>query len=150
MDCTVESDAAISEKLLAYHLGTCTEAEKAAIETHLLACTACLRAAMVLKVALDRGEDGPRPSEWVRKRLRADVEKAFKTSAPARARAWFQRPIPLYQGLCAAAVAVLVGALAPRFFASSGAQIDHAPRVFAPARERVDTSRAASESLTIY
>jgi hypothetical protein len=151
MDCSV-----VSDQLIAYHFGTLAEAEKGAVEEHLLGCPACLRAALVLKVGLERGSleaDGPRPSEWARQKLRAEVERTFKTSAPARARAWFQRPIPLYQGLCAAAVAILVGAFVPRVFGRDGAP--HAfPRPVAPATgaaaERIDTSRTAPESLTIY
>jgi hypothetical protein len=133
--------------LIAYHFGSSDEEAQAAAEKHLLSCTGCLEAYLALKRASERrerGDEGPSPE--LRSRLRRDVQRAFPAPSPWRPLAWLARPIPLYQGLAAATLALLVAAFAPSL----------AHRAYGPARspelrgEQVDTSRRSAESLTIY
>jgi len=114
----------------------------------------------------------PRPSEAMRARLRADVEAAFRPSVVARVGRALRRPIPLYQGLVAAALAVALALPLARGKGSSGVthgaqppEAGLAPSTSPPAHAslpgetalapilsgaRVDTARLSPESLTIY
>lgn len=105
MDCPL-SDG----DLVAYHLGTASDVARDAIEAHFVACATCLRAYLATKRAIERPV---RPRDDVRKRLRADVQMTFKPTALARVRRALSRPIPLYQGLAAAAGIALVIGLGP-------------------------------------
>jgi hypothetical protein len=69
------------------------------------------------------------------------VESRLTPTRRSRERAWFARPIPLYQGLAAAAIALILASLAPLL-------TEETPRV--AAGPYVDTSRPTAESLTIY
>ncbi len=148
MDC-----AGVASNLVAYHFATSTDEERDEIDAHLLACNACLRAYLALKRASERGPLD-RPSRAARERLRAEVARTFaKPGAPAASPSrpakpkpkpvlFFQRRIPLYQGLVAAAIAAAVTLVA----------LGDAPRR-APVRDgvpQVDTSRPRAESLQIY
>jgi hypothetical protein len=71
------------------------------------------------------------------------VEARYRPTAVRRVRRWLSRPVPLYQGLAVAALVAIAAALAPplaRTLRSEGARPG----------ERVDTTRPAAESLTIY
>jgi hypothetical protein len=127
--------------LVGYHFATLEHDERAKIDEHLVGCTACLRAYLALKHKVEDAR-GERPSEEARVRLRAAVEERFTPSAAARLRAWLGRPIPLYQGLAAAVVAVVIAAIAPAI-----AQRAAAP---APNGPYVDSARPVPESVTFY
>jgi anti-sigma factor RsiW len=139
MDC-----ALIEGRLIEYQFATLEDADREAVEAHLVACTRCLRAYLALKAHVDRTtRAGEVPSEVARARLRAAVEERFRPTAARRLRRWLSRPVPLYQGLAVAAVVAVFAALAPaaaRSLRTAGAR---------PA-ERVDTARPAAQSLTIY
>ncbi len=139
MDC-----ALIQGRLIEYQFATLEDADREAVEAHLLRCTACLRTYLALKAHVDRGSGaGEEPSEEARLRLRAAVEARFRSTATRRVRRWLSRPVPLYQGLAVAAIVAVAVALAPaiaRSLRSGGAR---------PA-EHVDTALPAAESLTIY
>jgi anti-sigma factor RsiW len=141
MDCRLTEG-----ELVSYYFATTSDEERDRIDTHLLECTACLRAYLRVKHHVERGTSlGARPSPATKARLRADVAAAFRPTAPDRVRRWLGRPIPLYQGLAAAAVALLVAGTAPAiasWIASPGAR--------PTTTERIDTSRANAESLTFY
>ncbi len=134
MDC-----AGVASLLFAYHFATSTDEERDAIDAHLLACNACLRAYLALKRAAERGPL-ERPSARTRERLRAEVARTFEK--PSRARVLFlERRIPLYQGLVAAAIAAAVTLAALGW-------TPHAP--VGDGVPRIDTSRPRAESLQIY
>ncbi len=134
MDCVVVD-------LVSYHFGTLEEGARDAIDDHLLGCTACLRSYLALKRQVARGVGGEVPSDAVRARLRGAVAERFRPSTLARARGWMSRPIPFYQGLAAAVLALVVAALLPAF-------ADKTPP--AAGGRYVDTARPLAESLSIY
>lgn len=118
------------------------------METHLVACTACLRTYLAFKAHVDRdgsgAPSGEVPGETARLRLRGAVEARFRPT-PARVLGrWFATPVPLYQGVAVAAAVVLAFVLGPAV-----ARAIH-PAPPAHALERVDSARSAAESLTIY
>ena len=140
------------DDLLVYTLGESSDEDRARIDGHLCACGDCLRGFLDLKGHLERGL---RPRPAVRDRLRAEVQQAFRSTPAARVRRALRRPIPLYQGLAAAALALAVSAFAPL-----GPWLG--PRKATPpdprsalattpaAGARIDSARLSPESLTIY
>jgi anti-sigma factor RsiW len=142
MDCRL-----IQGELIAYHFATAREEERERVDEHLLVCTACLRAYLRLKRHVERGStEVGRPSDALRDRLRRDVLAAFRPTGRERVRRWLQRPIPLYQGIAAAAVALFVAGAGPIL---AEAVADREPRTTAT-MERIDTSRPSPQSLTFY
>lgn len=136
MDC-----AEVGQRLVEYHFATLDDDARDALEEHLVACTACLRAYLAFKRATESGAS-EKPSSATRARLRASVASAFAkpTHAPVRL---FARRIPLYQGLAFAAVAAALTLLAPGFVR----------RLSTPSTgtaSKVDTSRPVADSLEIY
>jgi hypothetical protein len=142
------------EVLLTYTLGASSEDERGRIDAHLCACADCLRAFLDLKRCVEQGgQDAPRPSPATRERLRSSVAAAFRPTLAARLARTLRRPIPLYQGVAAAVLALAVATLVP--FARV-----HAPTTAPPAKgsaelrspsgARVDTARALPESFAIY
>ncbi len=94
--------------LVAYHLGSAGEADRERLEGHLVECPACAQAYVRLKQHFEHAP-AARPSDALRRRLRADVEVAFRPPLPGRFRSWLRRPVPLYQSVaCAVLVAVAV------------------------------------------
>jgi len=137
MDC-----AGVASQLVAYHFATATDAERDAIDAHLLGCRPCLETYLALKRATDRGPL-EKPSASVRARLRAEVAETFR---PAPRVGLMRRRIPLYQGLFAAAVAAAIALAVPSLLRSG-------PRAPLDAREgapRIDSARPSAESLQIY
>lgn len=142
MDCT-----AVAENLVAYHVGAIEDADRNAIEEHLVGCRACLETYLAIKRTADRAVfERPRPE--VRERLRAEVQRAFPPSANASKSkspvAFFRRRIPLYQGVVLAAAAVLLALAGPSIVKRVQRANTH------DAAPMVDTSRTRAESLTIY
>jgi anti-sigma factor RsiW len=141
MDCT-----AVAENLVAYHVGAIEDADRAAIEEHLVGCRACLETYMAIKRAADRAAfERPRPE--VRDRLRAEVAKAFppRGKPPIQSPlAFLRRRIPLYQGVALAAVAAAIALFGP-----SVVKRIHRPSD-SDSAPMIDTSRTRAESLTIY
>jgi anti-sigma factor RsiW len=129
--------------LIAYHFDTSTDEERDAVERHLLGCRRCLEAYLALKRHVEHGARAERPGPEVHARLRGDVERAFRPMSRGRLLAWLARPIPRYQGLAAAAVALAIAVLAP-------ALVERATSPALHGGDRVDTSRPSAESLTIY
>jgi hypothetical protein len=86
----------IRPHLIAFHFGIPAsdgEANREAIEAHLLSCTACLRELFEVKRAIETAEDVPPPSEAIRIRLRVAVAAAVRPDAPPRR--WWHRPLAL-------------------------------------------------------
>jgi anti-sigma factor RsiW len=133
MDC-----AGLADQLISYHLGDVEDSDRDAIEAHLVGCSACVKAYVALKRATDLREHRPRPE--VRRRLRAEVAKAFP---PAKGIHLLARRIPLYQGIALAAVAAAIALVAP----SVVRRVSHVDSAAAPT---VDTSRTRAQSLHIY
>jgi hypothetical protein len=127
--------------LAAYHFATLEDAERDQLDEHLVACTTCLRGYLALKRRIERGSGAEVPSDQARLRLRRAVEARFRPARAARA-SWFRRPIPLYQGLAVAAIAVLIASLVPTLARQAPPRVAAGPYV--------DTSRPSAESLTIY
>jgi hypothetical protein len=119
--------SSVQEDLIAYHLAALEAPQQDLVEGHLLRCSACLRAYLLLKRQMDRGQaqgaeaagaaDADRPSAAARKRLRDEVQRRFARPAPAPSAAvplwqWLRllvtRPIPLYQGVFAVVLGLLL------------------------------------------
>jgi anti-sigma factor RsiW len=128
--------------VIGYHFGTHDEPESLAVERHLIECKACLSAYLAIKRHTDHAARAERPSDATRARLRRDVELAFPKPLTQRLRAWLERPIPLYSGVMAATVALLVAVLAPSVAHHAHGRLQDG--------DRVDTSRRSAESLTTY
>ena len=147
MDCRV-----IAADLIAYHFGSTPDDARLRIDEHLLGCTDCLRSYLALKHHFAEGVSlGERPSPAARQRLRDAVASEFRPSAPARAARWLRRPIPLYQGVAAAAVVLALALVAPLL--AAGRAPSRAPgdaNATMGVGERVDTARPAPESLSFY
>jgi anti-sigma factor RsiW len=139
MDCSLTQN-----HLIGYHFATVSDAERASVEAHLLACKDCLSTYLALKAHVDRGaSEHDAPSEAARLRLRAAVEARFGAATRRRWR-WLVRPIPLYQGLAVAAAALVAATVGPTVARS----IHPGPAVHDA--ESVDTARPRAESLSIY
>jgi hypothetical protein len=137
MDCS-----GVIDHLVPYHFATCTDEERDLVDAHLLGCAKCLRAYLALKRAVERGAGAKEaPSAATRARLFASVAAEFGPSARGRALRWLRRPIPLYQGIAVAAVAIAAAVLLPEL--APGPRPLHADAF-------VDTARTTAESLTIY
>ncbi len=144
MDCTL-----IQSHLVAYDFGTLEDADRDSVETHLLACPHCLQTYLQLKRHLARGRGTERPGEAVRRRLRAEVAATFGTQATPLFLRWLWRPIPLYQGLVAAAMlAVFAGFSAPRLAERGRAAAPETPP--AAPQQHIDASRTAPDTQTIF
>lgn len=141
MDCRL-----IRENLIAYHLAAAGEEQQREVEEHLVVCSGCLRDFLRLKHHIEAGAWlSQRPAPAVRQRLRRDVEAAFRPSASERMRQWLRTPIPLYQGLLAAALLLLVAGAAPalaRWMASKDTT--------ASSVEIIDTSRSTAAVMPLY
>jgi anti-sigma factor RsiW len=134
------------EVLLTYYLGASDAPERERVDAHLAACGGCLRAFFDLKHHVEQSVSPthpPRPSGATRERLRANVAAAFRPTVRSRLRRALWRPIPLYQGVAAAVVAVVLAVTVPSLRGRSR-------HVAPPSGERVDTARLSPESLTIY
>jgi anti-sigma factor RsiW len=138
MDCPL-----IRTELVAYHFGAADEEVRDAVDAHLVGCPECLRAYLRLKRHLEIGSSA-RPSAHVRERLRRDVEVAFRPTVRQRARRLLERPIPLYQGLAVAAVALVLALVLPRLARHDASVVSADPG------PRVDSARPAAVSLTLY
>jgi len=137
MDC-----AGVGEHLVAYHLASVAEAEREAVEAHLVGCSACLRTYLALKRAADRA-GLERPSDALRARLRSEVAATFAKRRFRPNLAVFARKIPLYQGVALAALAAAIALVAPNVIARV-----HRPTV--SGTPAIDTTRTRAESLHIY
>jgi len=131
--------------LIGYHFGVTDEAVRDEAEAHLQACATCLASYLALKRHLDLPRaDQPRPSDQARARLRRAVGQRF--GKPRGVRAVLTRPIPLYQGLAAAAFALLCATLAPEL-----ARSHHEASPYVTANEPpVDTARTTAASVGVY
>ena len=139
MDC-----AGLASHLVGYHFATLDDAERDAIDAHLLGCTTCLGAYLALKRASEK-HPLEKPSAAVKARLRADVLAAFpkKDARPARV-TLLARRIPLYQGLFAAALAAAIALALPSLLREGrrGEIREGAPRI--------DSARPRAEAFQIY
>lgn len=145
MECSV-----VQDELIAYHFATLSDATRDALEAHLTGCAGCLRAYLLLKRQIEGGAaapaEQPRPSEAARRRLRAAVQAEFRPVPWRRLAALFSRPIPLYQGLCAAVLATVLLAAAPPLLAQLGR------RAVIPAgpAQAVDSARQLADNVRTY
>jgi anti-sigma factor RsiW len=138
MDC-----ALIQTELIAYYFGTCSDEERERIDEHLLSCTACLRAYLLIKRHVERGaRASERPSSESRERLRAQVIARFKPTRTDSVRRFFRRPMPLYQGLAIAALVAVAIGIAPMFTKENA--VARGPG------EEVDSARSSAESHGFY
>ncbi|HEY2515103.1 MAG TPA: hypothetical protein VGI39_29760 [Polyangiaceae bacterium] len=147
----------IQGELLAHALGASDDAARERIDAHLLTCTECLRAYLRLKHHVERGASlERRPSDEVRRRIRAEVAVLVRPTRAERLNRWLRRPIPLYQGLAVAAVAAGVALAGPWIKSAVPVGSRSAERSFTEgddqvaALHRVDTSRPVAASQTAY
>lgn len=151
MDCRM-----IQGELLAHALGASDDEARGRIDAHLLTCTACLRAYLRLKHHVERGASlERRPSDDVRRRVRAEVAELVRPTRAERFNRWLRRPIPLYQGLAVAAVAAGVAIAGPWIKSAVPMGTRAFDRGFTTGEEpvavqRVDTSRPVAASQTAY
>ncbi len=102
---------AIRPQLVGFQFGIALRDERAAIESHLIECKDCLRELLELKRAVETGEDGPRPSDASRARLRAAVARVVRPEK----RRWWERPVAL-----AFAATAMVASIAAMHSLTSG------------------------------
>ncbi len=136
MDCSL-----IQSELALYHLGTVGDEERARIDTHLLECNECLRAYFAVKRHIDA--ERIKPSAELRARLSLSVREAFRSTTRSRVQRWLQRPIPVYQGIAAAAMALIFALAAPLLAKGSVRTQLKAGGV------QIDTARAHPEKLDL-
>jgi hypothetical protein len=75
----------VDQELIAFHLAALDGATRAAVEAHLCACGRCIGAYLMLKRAVDGGEDSPAPGEATRARVFAAAREALAGAATAGA-----------------------------------------------------------------
>lgn len=139
MDCRM-----IQDELFAYTLGTSSDEERERIDTHLLACTGCLRSYLRLKHHVERGASlAERPSDETRRRVRESVAALVRPRGAALLQHWLRRPIPLYQGLAVAALAAGVAASLPQVLTALARK---PPETTA----HVDMSKPVPQALAVY
>ena len=138
MDCS-----RIDEALIGYVFGAVDDAERDAVDAHLLACERCLKAFLALKRHIESGEGvASKPPPSAKERLRRELFPASRPSRLARALRPFARPIPLYQGVAAAVAIAALAAIIPRWIHPTAARTR--------SEVRVDTARQTAASLEIY
>lgn len=93
-------------ELIPYHFGEVPDETRRRLEAHLPGCPACVTELLAQKRAIETVDDGARPSDLARGRLRAAVASAVG-AAPRRR---WERPL----ALAVAAAAVLAAQLAMR------------------------------------
>jgi anti-sigma factor RsiW len=76
--------------LVGYHFAVLSADARRALEAHLVACATCVGAYVAIKRDLEIADDGPRPSEASRTRLRASM--AAELRKRPRAWSWWERP----------------------------------------------------------
>jgi hypothetical protein len=143
MDC-----AGVAGHLVAYQFATVSDAERDAIDAHLLGCRTCLAAYLALKRAAEK-RPLEKPSTSVKHRLRAEVAAAFPAEPPRRSGrvTLLARRIPLYQGLFAAAVAAAIALVVPSLVRQQ--EREHRGDVREGAAQ-IDSARPRAESFQIY
>jgi anti-sigma factor RsiW len=95
----------VDQELVAFHLAALDGPTRAAVEAHLCGCGHCVGAYLMLKRAIDAGEDAPAPSELLRARVRREAEAVLAPARVARpARRW------MAWSATATAVALLIAA----------------------------------------
>jgi anti-sigma factor RsiW len=102
--------AQIEPELVAYHFGLVSSDTRDLVEPHLASCSACLRAFLELKRAIETGDHGVQPSKASRSRLRSAVaaELGARTRAEVESRRrWWERPLAV---AVAASVVLAAGA----------------------------------------
>lgn len=145
MDC-----ADVQAELIPYHLGTLEEAAADAMDAHLLTCAACLRGYLQRKRSLELSLLPPadaRPSPAARARLRAAVQATFRPRLSSRLWRLWVRPIPLYQGVFAMTVAVLLFGLLTPLLREPPGWLSDEPRTLFPA---VDRARLTPPDVRTY
>jgi anti-sigma factor RsiW len=139
----------IQSHLVAYDFGTLADADRDAVESHLLACPRCLQTYLQLKRHLARGPGAERPGEEMRRRLRAEVAATFGADTRPSFVRWLWRPIPLYQGLVAAVMlAAFAGLSTPRPAAPGQTTAPSPPP--AAQQQHIDASRSTPDTQTIF
>jgi anti-sigma factor RsiW len=80
----------VDEELVAFHLSALDGPTRAGVEAHLCGCGRCVGAYLMLKRAIDAGEDAPAPSELLRARVMRSAanELAPATTGRAPQRRW--------------------------------------------------------------
>jgi hypothetical protein len=77
--------------LVGYHFAVLSADARRALEAHVVECPACIRTYIAIKRDLELADDGPRPSEQARARLRASM--AAELGKSPRAWSWWERPL---------------------------------------------------------
>jgi len=90
--------------LVGYHFAITSAEARRALEAHLVDCPACIRAFVAIKRDLETADDGPRPSERARDRLRASV--AAELGKTPRVWSWWERPLAFTLATAATALAM--------------------------------------------
>jgi anti-sigma factor RsiW len=142
----------VDEELVGFHLAALDGPTRAAVEAHLCACHHCVGAYLMLKRAVDAGEDAPAPSDVVRARVRRAAEAELRPAQPARpARRWMT-----WSATAAAAVLLLAAPFVYRAGVQKGAAelatpatplLQVVPVSTRPSAGAIDTARTTAENL---
>lgn len=93
----------IEPELVGYHFGTLDDEQRRRVEEHLVECSACVRAFVELKRAIETSEEAPAPSPAARAKLRRAVARELDGVE----RSWWERPLAI---ALAASVVMIAGA----------------------------------------
>jgi anti-sigma factor RsiW len=132
----------VDEELVAFQLAAIDGGTRAAVEAHLLGCARCVGAYLMLKRAVDAGEEASAPSQMVRARIRA---AATEIAGPRSKRTWmWAAAATATAASVAAAIVLLVQRPAPTPTATVTPRIERQ----APVENVVDTARAMPVNLS--
>lgn len=149
----------VDEELVAFHLSALDGPTRAAVEAHLCGCGRCVGAYLMLKRAVDAGEDAPAPPDLLRARV---MRAAASALAPADARPP-QRRWMAWSATAAAAALLVAAPFVYRAGVQKGASgvelatpmtpplqvvpvsVGTRPRAESP--ESIDTARTVPENL---
>jgi hypothetical protein len=138
----------VDEELIGFHLAALDGATRAAVEAHLCACARCVGAYLMVKRAVDAGEDAPAPSELTRARVHEAARAQLgATAAAPSARAPLGRRVALWATAAAMLVAAPLVYRAVRPPADTRPPSPSVPSTPQRAADAVDTARTTPESL---
>jgi anti-sigma factor RsiW len=110
----------VERELVAYQFGALEDDARRRVEAHLVACSACVGAFVQVKRAVELGEQGARPSDAAKRRLRRAVARELGVRE-AKPTAW-ERALAVGIAACL----VLVAGAATRALTSAPGAPPHA------------------------
>ncbi len=146
----------VDEELVAFHLSALDGPTRAGVEAHLCGCGRCVGAYLMLKRAIDAGEDAPAPSDLLRARVMRAAASELMPATRAPQRRWMA-----WSATAAAAALLIAAPFVYRAGVQKGAStvelatpmtpplqvvpVSTRPRLESP--DSIDTARATPENL---